>query len=83
MNWKEFLKPEWRKIVLFIILSILISVYVYDWLLNNVVVCKALVCPTVEQVAQENMIRFLPFILIISYFLSCFILWIYNKVKKK
>ncbi len=30
MNWKEFLKPDWRKIVIFIILIFFLTFMIYD-----------------------------------------------------
>ena len=77
MNWKEFLKPNWKKIIIFVIIFIITHTeeipsvwkYVYQQVLIN-----------------YGAISF-TFILIIDaliiYFLSCLIVWIYDKVKKK
>ena len=78
---KEFLKPDWRKIVLFVILSLVLSVYVFLWITTHTAVCLAIGCPTIEEVALQGLITLLPFILILSYILSCFIIFAYDKLK--
>jgi len=83
MKWKEFLKPDLKKVIIFIILSLSISYYAYNWLLNNLLTCRAIGCPTVEEIALQDMILLAPIILIVNYLLSCLIFWIYDKSKKK
>jgi len=102
MNFKKFLKPDWRKIVLMIILIFLSFLYYRETIelheynmqseIRNYglpfpyytrrcgwgVPMKAGVC-MIETYYYSN-----SFINIISwYFLSCFIIWIYEKLKKR
>ena len=70
MNWKEFLKPSWKKIILWIVIGIVL----------NIVTLFSLVLIGSEAV----MINYAPFfrygLLIISYLISCLIV---SKVNKK
>jgi len=96
MNIKKFLKPNWRKIVLFIIIFVL--------LFYSEIICKPMYvkttahydftgtskssegwlypCGFLSQIVKDS-ITYLLLSLLISYFLSCLIVWIYDKVKKK
>jgi len=102
MKLKEFLKPDWRKIVLTIIIIIAWILLLRFIVLKTVVFCYT--CPVT--CLNGNYVNYLivpgvcnccvsllevynnylwnliiPFIF--SYFLSCLIIWIYKKVKKK
>jgi hypothetical protein len=98
MNWKEFLKPNWIKIVIFLIIFIAFSLMPI-W---TTIRCSAWECmpgPTtssffdsVESMKNKEFYDFGYFtswisiffgFLIISYLLSCIIILIYDKVKKK
>lgn len=81
MNLKVFLKPDWRKIVLFVILSVVLSVYVFLWITTHTAVCLAIGCPTIEEVALGGLVTALPFILVFSYILSCLIIFAYDKLR--
>jgi len=84
MNWKEFLKPEWRKVILTAILFLLIlwlgypHFYPLDF--------YEMACVKIEGggcfPSFENPISFIIDV-IIWYLLSCPMAWIYDKVKKK
>ena len=113
---KQFLKPDWRKILVTIIIFILFFFfwyYFFNWLpsvpewfgcCNSIEegkkiseICEDMPgCCTIENFEEKcnsifnsrkerifynNMILFIFFIL--SYLISCFIIWIYDKVKKK
>jgi len=110
MNWKQFLKPDWKKIVIFTIIFLItplpgfwsnMDVFLYNQ--------KCPKCPLPTPLSGEmdsNIMKMLinpnefynvrsfyyditgnPFyfisLLIIFYLLSCLIIWVYNKVKKK
>ncbi|OIO45419.1 MAG: hypothetical protein AUJ24_00695 [Parcubacteria group bacterium CG1_02_36_42] len=101
MSYKEFLKPDWRKIVIFIVLFFLSNAIPYipikdcslefggcDWELcqPSLFYCKH------TEAAQyylgiENpwiqMILILFFMFVFPYLLSCLIIWVYDKLKKK
>jgi len=103
MNWKEFLKPEWKKFLIFgiIIFMILIfigipvsmetqcmaigyptgcPVYISVVPLNQFLECKKL-----EELKCGQFIAYEYFILelVIIYLLSCLIVWVNDKMKKK
>jgi hypothetical protein len=86
MKWKEFLKPDWRKIVIFIITILPTSYY---FLINsrNIEDCfYSLLCFEITHRGDVlNVILKLPSLipLIISYLVSCLIVYVYDKVKKK
>jgi hypothetical protein len=90
MNWKEFLKPDWKKIFSMIIIFILSYIFIPSAFFTYDVVgdisCFLLVvggkCKGIE-VRQEFNGIYAFFTAIISYLLSCLIVWIYNKARKK
>ena len=102
MTLKQFLKPDWRKIVLFVILFILSLLISYPGFCvdgTNFGYCEEIhgfplsayttfgeqdVVPPekLEYIRYENIFGFI-FNLIFWYLLSCLIVWIYDKVKKK
>jgi hypothetical protein len=84
MDWKEFLKPDWRKIIVFILsLNFLLIPYTCHVAKGG--------CDDFYLIAGWLFIlisiSFIPQIIIpliiFDYFLSCFIIWIYDKYKKK
>lgn len=88
MNWKEFLKPDRRKIVIFVILSLLFSFSFLPFSLFVVGVSTYIGFPltiyyfsirTGPIFSFENLILDI----IVWYLLSCLIIWIYDKVKKR
>lgn len=103
MNWKEFLKPEGRKITIFIILLILNFLV---WLLvqpgglamrmsdrffctiqENKTGIPVDICMNELKLKQQSReifgITVMILTLVLNYLLSCFIVWIYDKRKKK
>ena len=69
MNWKHFLKPDWKKIAIFLVLFVL-TFYLFG---------KTLTC-TGDECSNYPITIVL---LVSSYILSCLIVWIYTKVRKK
>jgi len=101
MNWKEFLKPEWGKIVIFVILMAVTYFYESNWwILGPDVHFHGLPLPyyqcTTEYLPHTPVDTYcnfkvgpdaFPYIwlvidVIFWYFISCLIVWIYDKVKK-
>jgi len=98
MNFKQFLKPDWRKIVIFIIIFIFfsfapiwITIHCYTWECGPGPTTSSFF-NSLESMANKEFFDFgyfNPWISIffgsiaISYLLSCLIAWIYDKVKKK
>jgi hypothetical protein len=95
MNWKKFLKPDWRKILL----TILIGILAFLIFMETGIYCKPCasetecVCPySLPQLlsfpifiiwAQSNDWIIISSSILYWYILSCLIVWIYDKVKKK
>ena len=85
MNWKQFLKPDWRKISIFVALFAISLLYQYEG------PCLEICFPTrglpfpifwLPDSIWEFALR-LIIDLFFWYFISCLIAWIYDKVKKK
>jgi hypothetical protein len=112
MNWKKFLKPDWRKIVILIIISIIFSLSsaffacITEYGLYEMKKNSACGLSNVPSLALSSYLYFIPvggwketdcfgsgcsgyafnilFLIGVSiYLLSCLIIWIYDKVKKK
>ncbi len=95
MGLKEFLMPDWRKIRVFVILSILSFFYVYNcYPQYSSGICEAHGLPLaywsystrskMPPVMDTNFSYFgLIGDLIIWYLLSCLIIWAYGKLKRK
>jgi preprotein translocase subunit SecE len=93
MNWKEFLKPDWRKIVLTIILFTIVTGlkwYLFDTCLGCYNTYFGVPLAFYEKIVwprENEMTNFLIFNLIVDiifwYLLSCLIVWIYDKFRKK
>ena len=99
MNLKEFLKPNWKKVLLTIIFAIFSFWFLYNYtgiggpryepnLLFTIVALIAaflnlpLLIPNYNPL-YETAIFYFILDLIYWYLLSCLIIWIYDKVKKK
>ena len=92
MNIKQFLKPDWRKIVIFVILFIFgIGISILS---NSCLGCynvsTGLPLGFYEQIfwppeMEKTNFLMLNFIIdiVILYFFSCLIIWIYEIIKKK
>jgi len=92
MNLKEFFKPDMSKIILTLVMIIITIIF---WFLAKVnVLCKMGVpCPPVNHFIRISEISGPRFIsanyiylileLLISYLISCFIIFIFNKFKEK
>jgi len=116
MTLKQFLKPDWRKIVIFVALTIILFSIIYsiinaqrEWLqarmgidvfseccinrgklegcASDEIIQRYKTCEGFEKYRQNqeflNNISMLLPIAIISYLLSCFIIWIYDKFRKR
>lgn len=90
MNWKQFLKPDWRKII--IVLIFLIAPTHREVIFGSDVYLLGvpLPCLSVSWSFVGNRIDglhtipiFLLIDIAIGYLIGCFIIWIYDKVKKK
>ena len=104
MNFKKFLRPDWKRLLVFIFLPIvvgliteillfnfqigqdtinIISIAVHPFL-NIIVLFLPSVFFTVEQVNQKAIIETVASIFdsLYIYILSCFIVWIYNNIRK-
>jgi hypothetical protein len=94
MNWKQFLKPDWRKIVIFSVPIILTIIAIFIkaegsyW--NILVYFPVLLCGAGcfgdgELPILNPMLLLLSFIIsyFIWYLISCLIVWVYKKVKNK
>ena len=98
MTLKQFLKPDWRKIVVLIILTIISSTVTYNEL-NCMTfgggctkshgfpfafysIHYSVASPDAQPSYYLNYVSIIPNI-IIWYLLSCFIVWIYDKFRKK
>ena len=97
MKFKEFLKPDWRKIVIFVIILIIFS-FMPVW---TAIRCSTWECSpgpatssffeSLESMRNKEFFDFGYFTtwiiiffgsLIISYIVSCLIVWLYGKTKK-
>jgi hypothetical protein len=120
MNWKEFLKPDWRKIAILIILFCITSFYCVTFLVAFcpftiklfgpctetyiliqspcgmciediefidiiIGIVMALIFPSLFLIQLFSLDFSLFFItnLIYDYLITCLIVWIYNKFRKK
>jgi len=93
MNWKVFLKPDWRKILITIlILVISVCLFLFQFtspliFLLNAPIVGVLYPVIMTSTTGEFGLTVALFSIIINifywYLLSCLIVWIYNKVKKR
>jgi len=87
MDWKQFLKPDWRKIVLFLVLlnfvpMPLVCYYALGGCGEMFIVAGFIFFLTVLMTPLIMIVIAIPLI-ILSYLLSCLIIWIYDKFKGK
>jgi hypothetical protein len=103
MKWEKFFKPDWRKILIFVILFLLITflpiLLGFCATIPTVVgdkQCLLVIQPFFvflpsETISYKPIVTGLYFVpslywildIIFWYLLSCLIVWIYDKVKKK
>lgn len=91
MNWKEFFKPDWKKTAVFVIILILLFKSIEDFISNSTMLCWIPEgCPPSPVEGKVRLFgvyidsTILRIAFYISfYILSCLIIWIYNKVRKK
>ena len=88
MKWKEFLKPDWGKIVIFIVLILLSLLFPSNIALINPIMYfiwtfTGIPCP--GGFCDRGLRPFIVglFFTVLFYLISCLIIWIYGKVKKK
>jgi len=86
MNWKEFLKPDWRKIVIFVIILLVFSFMPTYYNLNvfDYIIWTFTGVPCPGGYCDKGLKNLIPAIvlLIMWYLISCIIVWIYHKLKK-
>jgi len=92
MHWKEFLRPNGRKIVVFVILFFIIGCLYLRFVIGekciegfgDVEIGELLPMIYIDEKCVYNLILLgAPVILICSYLISCLIVSIYYKHKKK
>lgn len=83
MNIKKFLKPNWRKIVITVILMIIPFIYlgVSSFIIHSCPVGMTDCSPYIFDLEFFSVMIFIS--IIITYLISCLIIWVYDKVKKK
>jgi len=96
MNWKQFLKPNWKKIVIFLIIAYLGSAFIFSGYGEHIEFIKIIPTPLYWILFFTFDIMFLILVSFIRngelclflsifywYLLSCLILWIYDTYFKK
>ena len=79
----ELIKPTKSKLIICLGLSVIAIISVYFYALKNALVCAAIGCPTVGDVARKTALNSIIPIFLIFYLLSCVIVFIGNKVRHK
>jgi len=86
MSFKQFLKPDWRKILLtfvFILIAITIASHLAPFGGSGKILAYIFLFP-IDVLLRTPLEPVAPVIEILwCYLLSCLIVWIYDKVKKK
>ena len=93
MNWKEFLKPDWRKAILFLVIIFILSPVVYA-LCSIAFLKDNIICNFETAIFSPRGFIFHLNPIVISilgivywalsrYLLSCVIVWLYDRFKKK
>jgi hypothetical protein len=94
MNWKKFLKPDKRKITIAIAIYIIIfflgqSQYPLS-LVSTILMLPFFILFTGGMYYIQNYILYVLFLILLImifaiylYIISCFIIWIFDKLKKK
>jgi predicted membrane protein len=93
---KQFLKPDWRKIVLFVVLIIILPIFPQNLCQDTVCLIPipfSIILAAFINTSIKNGINYFtdPFgnfiiiiiVFIIEFLLSCLIVWIYDKFRKK
>jgi sterol desaturase/sphingolipid hydroxylase (fatty acid hydroxylase superfamily) len=92
MNWKEFLKPDWRKTTLFVVITFIIPLVgmfamlpIFVWLALPVFLPVFSIAGITEGGPLYSLtgLLFSVIIWIVYYIFSCFVIWIYDKYLKK
>jgi hypothetical protein len=95
MNWKKFLKPDRRKIVVFVVFIILPVLWIFNQNIPTYIflyipfslctIFPGCVIGDGELPRINNELFILSFIItyIVWYLFSCLIVWIYDKVNRK
>jgi len=94
MSWKEFLKPNWRKIGLTILFIILLFIFSGYWLprsdffwiqtiMGDCLGRGGMMGPCPFLFEQTPNLNAFILIFVLGYLISCLIICIYDKVKKK
>jgi len=90
-NIKEFLKPDWRKLVVEVVLILILLVTLFTSVKKFAIVINIvrtiLMLPWYLGLIWSSLTYLYIFIIVVEpiylYLLSCLIFWIYDKVKKK
>jgi len=91
MNWKEFLKPDWRKLIITIIIGFIgfLSYIIMTRYIHIIQLILFLPIFFIVSIIPEEI--FIPLFILNSlwllsipywYLISCFMIWIYNEKKK-
>jgi len=93
MNFKQFLKPDWRKVVIFFVVSFLLTLFlgVKSPVTPLDISITKIGFPALFLTIKEGLLgktykwNFVNLIINIAiwYLLSCLIIWIYDKVRKR
>jgi hypothetical protein len=83
MNWKEFLKPDWKKIILFILISVFYFFIIVAWQFTGIndMLPLSIIERSSPPISTLNIINLL-INLLTYYLISCLIIFGYNKVRK-
>ena len=94
MDWKEFLKPNWKKILISLILLIMLFViiliksyfhwyiYLFIWPIYPIFLLSQIFMPSQSAGIFSTFIG-IPFVLLWIYILSCTTIFVYNEIKAK
>lgn len=89
MEWKQFLKPDWRKIILFLIIAVFLSSATYDErggeFPDSYFIKKGLPLPYEQVAGVAGLITIYAFLMIdiLSwYLLSCVLISVFDKFKR-
>ena len=90
MNWKQFLKPDWRKTLLFILILFAIVFLLPVSTYAGPCALPPSNCPNQLSISDivkiyglSEALMFLILGAVFSYIISCLIVWIYGKIRKK
>jgi hypothetical protein len=93
VNWKKFLKPDWKKIVVFVVIFGLVGFLVWPSFIWATDTPTSIGFPFTFYVPEFRWgpvysparfsVSFLTLDIIFGYLISCLIIWIYDKRKKK